>query len=205
MNIASSNSTLFAARAVRPAAAGDWRFAPALPAETPAVKDFIRHSFRSAYGAHIPHFLPQLMALHRDGALMAACGLRHAATERLFLEAYLDGAVETILPRGSRAPEDRSRIVQVGNLSVARPGASRHLIGHLTAYLHAAGMTWTVFTAGPALRNGFVRLGIPLYRLASADIARIPAAERSAWGRYYDQRPAVCAVSVHQAQRALAS
>ena len=58
---------------------------------------------------------------------------------------------------------------------------------------------WVVFTAVPALRNSFRRIGIPLVTLATADGNRLPAAARAEWGDYYEQAPAVTAVRVRSA------
>jgi hypothetical protein len=167
------------------------------------VEDFIRAGFRKAYGARIPGFLPDIMALYRGQDLVAACGLNPAAGNRLFLEIYLDASIERIVSRNSGKAVPRSACVEVGNLTVARAGYARHLITHLTAYLRARGPDWVVFSAVPALRNNFLRLGIPLVRLAPADPDRLPAADREAWGTYYDGAPQVTAVSVHDAWRAL--
>ena len=35
---------------------------------------------------------------------------------------------------------------------------------------------------------------MPLYLLGEADITHLPAHERAAWGRYYEQRPQVIAI-----------
>jgi hypothetical protein len=188
-----------------PAPLDTWQFSTAHPSDVASVRRFIRACFHSAYGADVCHFLPALLALRRGNALMAACGVRRASAAQLFLETYLDMPVEQALAERTGVPADRRGIVEVGNLSIAKPGASRLLIAHLTDYLHARGIAWTVFTAVPALRNNFLRLGIPLHVLADAEISRIPADERDAWGRYYEQRPIVCAVSVRDAWAALGS
>lgn len=180
-----------------------WRFGAVPLADAQVVRNFIQSAFRKAYDARIDHFLPELHALHRGDALMAACGLRHAARETLFLEIYLDRAVEVVLAQASRQPVERARVVEVGNLSIALPGVGRHFIRHLTAHLHEQAVAWTVFTAVPALRNSFQRLGIPVTCLGPANADRIPPDARRAWGRYYDQGPLVCAVEVAGAHAAL--
>lgn len=180
-----------------------WRFAPVAPLDAGGVRDFIRDAFLSAYGARITQFLPRLHALHRGAELMAACGLRLAADETLFLETYLDQPVETLLSAYAGCAIERTRVVEVGNLSIARPGLSRHFIVHLTGHLHEAGMEWTVFTAVPALRNNFARLGIPVATLAPAHAQRVPADQLAAWGSYYEQGPVVCAVKVEDAHARL--
>ena len=172
-------------------------------AERPEIESFIRRGFERAYRARITRFMPRLMALRRGSSLAAACGLRSAATRPLFLETYLDRPIETALSAAAGRPIARSSIIEVGNLVVARAGGARRLIVHLTHYLGAAGADWVVFTAVPALRNNFTRLGIPLETLGAADSSRLDEAERADWGDYYTLGPMVTAVRVAAALQAV--
>lgn len=173
-------------------------------ATRPGIEQFIRADFRRVYGADVHHFLPRLMGLRDEhGTLLAALGCRFARRERLFLEQYIDVPIQTLLATRSGAPVRRPGIVEVGNLAVSSPGGARWLIVALTAYLAGAGYEWAVFTAVPALANSFVRLGVALTPLATADIERLPPAERSSWGSYYDTCPTVMAASVAQSYAAL--
>jgi hypothetical protein len=168
--------------------------------ERPEVEDFIRASFSAAYGATLHHFLPELMTV-RDArrSLLAVLGLRPAVPSALFLEQYLDDPIERLLGRAMGMDVARADLVEVGNLAVAHSGGARWLIAALTAYLKGAGVDWAVFTAVPALRNAFARMGIDLVAIAPADPARLAERERLQWGRYYDTGPLVMAASVHQA------
>jgi hypothetical protein len=179
-----------------------WHFATAGSENRPAVEAFIAAGFRKAYDARLNEFMPELVALYDSGVLAAACGLRRAKGARLFLEQYLDTPVEQMLDELVPGT-DRRTIVEVGNLSIARPGYARHLVTGLTGLLHARGMQWALFSAVPALRNNFIRLGIPLFDLGPADPARLPAAARANWGSYYRQSPRVMAVQVDDAFAAL--
>jgi len=176
-----------------------WSFSRAGARERPPVEEFIRRGFERAYGTRLTRLMPTLMALRRDAEIVAACGLRAAAVEPLFLETYLDQPVEAALSRVAGMQLDRQDIIEVGNLVIGRAGYARRLIVHLTTHLHAAGPAWVVFTAVPALRNNFRRLGIPLVTLGTADGSRLPAADRAEWGDYYEQAPVVTAVSVEAA------
>jgi hypothetical protein len=168
------------------------------------VEQFIRARFSEAWGARVHHFLPRLMSLRDDdGRLLGALGLRPAPGSRLFLEHYLDRPVEQALAAAAGQPVARTGLVEVGNLAVAAPGGGRWLITALTAYLHAAGASWAVFTCGPALRNAFLRLGVVLVDLGGADPASLPPGEADRWGRYYEQGPRVMAARVSQAHAAL--
>lgn len=177
-----------------------WRFTTVGAEIRPAVESFIAAGFLKAYGARLTEFMPELVALHDDGALAAACGLRSAAGTPLFLEQYLDVPVERVL---GNAGADRYTITEVGNLSIARPGYARHLVAGLTRLLHERGMHWALFSAVPALRNNFWRLGIPMTDLGPADPARLSATARANWGSYYLQRPQITAVHVATAFRVL--
>lgn len=161
---------------------------------------FIAATFARAYGARVQRFMPFLMGLRgEDGELLAALGLREGASERLFLEHYLDAPVEQVLSAalsGFGAAVGREHLVEVGNLAAQGPGGARWLIIALTGYLQGAGQQWVAFTATPALRNSFRRLGLRLIHLGVASRERLPAKERAHWGTYYDGGPEVVAVNV---------
>lgn len=169
------------------------------------LEAFIRHRYALAYGATVRHFLPRLFALRdRRGQLIAAFGLRSAASERLFLETYLDEPVEAQLSAATGVSARRDAIMEVGNLAGRHPGALRILIGTLAQALPSFGARWVVFTGGPQLINGFERLGVPLLTLAPARLERLPVDERADWGRYYDYAPTVMCANVRITQRRLA-
>jgi hypothetical protein len=167
------------------------------------VENFVATQFNKAYGARITEFMPDLMGLYDNNALAAACGLRRAATGPMFLEQYLEHPADEILGEKTGTATNRNTMMEVGNLSIARPGYARHLVFWLTMHLRNAGMQWALFSAVPALLNNFRRLGVPLLILAPADPAKVSAEVRATWGTYYDQRPQVSAVDVETAFRAL--
>jgi hypothetical protein len=160
---------------------------------------YVRLCFNRMYGADIRKFMPVLMSLRNDGGrLLGTLGFRAAQEGPLFLEQYLDRPVEQELASNISRPVDRGGLVEVGNLAVSVSGGGRWLITALTSYLYSAGADWVVFTAGPALRNSFTRLGIELLDLGPAEPERLPPEERSFWGNYYDQKPRVMAGHVPQ-------
>jgi len=173
-----------------------WSFNRTGTSERPDAEAFIRSGFERAYGCRLEQLMPELMVLRQGSKIAAACGLRPASDGKLFLEIYLDDPVESVLSRTASAPIARGDITEVGNLVIARPGHARRLIVHLSACLHARGCKWVVFSAVPALRNNFLRIGIPLVTLAPADANRLSAEERAPWGNYYDHSPVVTAVNV---------
>lgn len=169
-----------------------------------ALEQFVRASFEAAYGARLERLMPLLMSVRTsEDELIAVCGLRDPRYNALYLEQYLDQPVESALERATGAPVSRHGLMEVGNLAVARPGFARHLIAALTGHLHETGRQWAVFTAVPALRNAFARLGIDLVTLCPARIGRLPPRERAQWGRYYDSKPLVMAASVAHSRSAL--
>lgn len=178
------------------AARQGWHFGAAYGETRHAIEHFIAAGFLKAYGARLCEFMPELMGLYHHDALVAACGLRPAASGKLFLEQYLDEPIELSLNRVAGANPGRAKIIEVGNLSVSRPGYARHFVVWLTQHLHDTGMQWALFSAVPALRNNFLRLGIPMITLAPADPVRLPANALVNWGSYYEQQPQVTAVHV---------
>lgn len=157
----------------------------------PELECFIHECYARVHGADIRHYLPYLLAVqHSARETLGVLGYRPAREDRLFLEAYLGAPVEEVLSQRTGAAVRRSTIVEVGNLASATPGGARTLITFTTAYFKGAGLDWVVFTATPALRNSFTRLGIKLVALERATKERIADADRY-WGRYYDAHPQV--------------
>jgi len=158
------------------------------------VEAFISRCFATAHAANIRHFMPRLFSLRtKQGDLIAAFGLRSAATSRLFLESYLDRPIEDVLSTRLDHEIHREQIIEVGNLSALYPGAARWLIVALTAKLHEEGHKWITFTGTALLRNGFSRLGLRPIELGKATLEHLPPSDRAHWGSYYDGAPMVMA------------
>jgi hypothetical protein len=191
-------------RAARRIAAGP-QLIPQAGARRRETEAFIADAFARAHGARIAHFMPVLLAMRgaQDGRVAAACGLRAASGAALFLEHYLDGAVEQAMHAATGVRTLRSAIAEIGNLAVAPPASARQLIAALTRFLAPTPFEWVVFTALPSLRNAFARLGVPVAQLGEARPDRLPPALRADWGSYYDAGPRVCAVSVDASHAAL--
>ena len=159
------------------------------------IEQFIGDIFQQAYGAKIKHFMPDLMSLRNpDGKLIAACGLRNAAAERLFLEAYMDRSVEQLLSERTGSPVQRNDIVEIGNFSVAEIGMARLLITAIFDQLHATSKQWAVFTIVQLLHNSLIKQNIFPKILCDAEVTHLPPEEQSEWGSYYQQHPQVMAV-----------
>ncbi|MFQ5487217.1 MAG: thermostable hemolysin [Gammaproteobacteria bacterium] len=163
------------------------------------IERYISEVFARNYSARLRHFKPRLLAMFsEDGEILAALGLRNAATERLFLETYLDAPVERRMTALCGRMVARQGIVEIGNLASRHPGRARCLFRALTIHLYRNGSEWALFTMAPFLRNTFRKLGFQLLPLGPADKARLGDAAAD-WGSYYDGRPQVMAVNVEQA------
>ncbi len=192
-----------AANSIPPAAPRLQVHGPQSPGRA-AVQDFIATVYRERYGADVKQFAPVLVSLcDEHGALVAAAGYRAADAGPLFLERYLSGPVEGLLPPDGTQPPRRAALVEVGHLAASRAGEGRRLILLLGPHLAAEGFQWVVSTLTEELRNLFVRLGIVPLALGAADPA-VLGAQAADWGSYYDHRPLVLAGRIGQALQMLA-
>ena len=118
-----------------------------------------------------------------------------------FLEAYLDAPVEDLAAIALGRPVARRQIVEIGNLAAVNPLAMIALWGAAANDLAALGDV-AVATLTAPLRAMFRRIGIPIAAIAPARGERLGSAA-SAWGRYYDQDPWVCAGVIANGQAAI--
>lgn len=163
-----------------------------------AAESFIRKVFARHYGAEVSSFAPNLMLLEQERQIVAVAGWRSAATERLFLESYLDWPIELAMARLAGQPVRRERIVEVGNLAAEKNGSSVKVILTLAQHLDRLGYEWVVFTATSELIGIFSKLGLPLLALAPAQPGRLGEAAKR-WGNYYDTQPIVVAGKIRLA------
>lgn len=171
-----------------------------------AVEVFIKDCFSSAYGAALCSLMPHLFSLTtRRGEMVAAFGVRSALKDKLFLETYLDDAIERAIEGKAGAKPQRERIVEVGNLAAIYPGAVRWMIVALTARLYGENYEWVVFTGTAALRNSFHKLGLRPVVIGPARPERLDAGERARWGSYYDTRPMVMAGNIRYGLSAMSA
>ena len=153
------------------------------------VEAFIAGIYRQRFQAEVRRFMPQLLA-YRDtrGDLVAAVGLRHAASGPLFVEHYLDAPVETVLTQCLPAAPARTQIAEVGHFAASTAGVARELIVQLAWVLSAAQVDWVLFVATQQLRNAFVRLHLAPIDLVAARAERMGDSAAD-WGRYYETQP----------------
>lgn len=154
-----------------------------------AFETFIQQRFRQAHGADIRHFMPELFGMIDPcGALCAVVGVRLASTGPLFLECYLDEAIDPLISAAADQTVDRSAIVEVGNLAASDTANARMSIIAMTYLLAMGGLEWVAFTGNLGLVNSFHRLGLKPVTLCAADPARL-GEDRHAWGSYYQSKP----------------
>jgi hypothetical protein len=165
--------------------------AKALPGDPQrnAFEIFIQQRFRKAHGADIRHFMPQLFGMSdASNALCAVVGVRVASDGPLFLECYLDEAIDPLISATADHCVERSAIVEVGNLAASDTANARLSIIAMTYLLAMGGLEWVAFTGNLGLVNSFHRLGLKPVTLCAADPARL-GEDRHAWGSYYESKP----------------
>lgn len=167
------------------------------------AEKFISQRFAESFGSRVDSFMPRLFSLRNEhGDLCGAFGLR-SASRKLFLEQYLDLPIEKAIAVRLGCAVERQCIVEVGHFSGTFPGAVRAMICLLTERLYREGYSWVSFTGTSSLRNAFGRMGLAPLDLLAADIERLPADERAAWGSYYEHAPHVLVGNIKEGYGAL--
>jgi hypothetical protein len=166
------------------------------------VEQFIAQRFADKLDASIQNFMPTLLVVKdRAENIVAACGLRSSAEERLFLEDYLDTSIQQEIAKAAKrsaADIDRQEVAEIGNLASANFAASRFLFKALFDYCQRQHFSWVVFTSCQRLLTAFTHLGLSLVKLADARESSLTT-EPGTWGRYYQDAPAVMAGQLQSA------
>jgi hypothetical protein len=172
-------------------------------AERPQLEQYIHDRFAREYNASINKFMPFLVKLNTNLQIYAALGFRTASNSRLFLETYLEQAIENELAAITGLEIRREKIIEVGNLAASKPGSSAPLFGAMACFLDRVGYEWAVICATTTVQNVFSKLQIPLIGLAEANAEALPEDQKPLWGSYYQTRPLVMAVHVKTAHRCI--
>ena len=163
------------------------------------VEQFIARRFFEVHGARLSVFMPVLIALFGENdEILAAVGIRSAATEVLFLEYYLDTSIEGSIACNAdqlMVVPERDRIVEIGNLASIDRRASRKLFQILAGLLDTENFEWAVFTGCTSLHRMFSTLGIETIDLGRALQSRLPVDQQTCGG-YYEDSPRVVAGKV---------
>jgi len=163
-----------------------------------AAESSIISKFEARYGAHLTHFLPDLVRLAAADNLGAVVGVGPARDNALFLEQYLDKPVEQAVAAAFMTPVDRDQVVEIGNLAANVPGLAYSLFAILATVLSEAGYKWVVCTATPQVAAMLAKMNFSAQPLCDADPSKL-ASGSADWGDYYSSRPRVMAGDVHLA------
>jgi hypothetical protein len=168
------------------------------------VEQSIKQKFEASYGAHLTHFLPDLIRLGTSGDVGAVVGVNPAQKNGLFLEQYLDRPVEQAIAAAFMTPVDRDQVVEIGNLAANAPSLAYSLFAILAAALCQAGYKWVACTATPQVASMLAKLNFAAEPLCDADPSKLDSGS-AAWGKYYSSRPRVMAGDVRLAAEQAAS
>ena len=167
-------------------------------AERRQLESSITRKFERVYGAHLSHFLPELLRLGVSDELGAVVGIRPAGSGALFLEQYLDQPVEQPIARAFKTPVDRAQVIEIGNLAAEVPGMAYALFAVLATVLSRAGYRWVACTATPQVELMLSRMRFSSRTLCNADPARLEEGFAD-WGDYYASKPRVIVGDVRRA------
>ena len=164
-----------------------------------AVERYIEARFSLAFGARVTEHFPLLIALFgRAGEVRAACGVRFADDRALFLEQYLDAAVEIALSDALDAEVSRVEIVEIGSLAASSSVAAVSLFAFLTDWLaETQGRTLAVATLRPEVSALLERAGCSLVAIGTASPARLRDGDHD-WGAYYERGAFVFAGAIQK-------
>ena len=159
-------------------------------AERASLEARIRSGFGMHFDACIDGFMPRFAYYRHRGGATGVIGMRCAADEPLFLESYLNAAVESVLANATGIAVGRNRIVEVGQFVVDDRDIVTSFFRDLVPFLAESGYDWVCFTGTDRIRALLARVGFHGLPVARADAARVRnTGDR--WGRYYDFDPVV--------------
>jgi hypothetical protein len=157
------------------------------------AEDFVREAFFRTHGARIHTFMPTLLVLaDAPGPVQGVAGIRPADSGALYLERYLDEAIEDRIERSAGVRTSRAAIVELGNFACRDSSVAGLFMSLLPTYLLDRGLSWIAFTATAPVRRILQGLGGRTYDLGPADGACARDGVDD-WGRYYNQQPRVMA------------
>ena len=150
----------------------------------------IRAGFGQHFQACIEGFMPQLAVYRHPNGAEGVIGIRDAATERLFLESYLDRPIELAVSQCAGSSVQRGQIAEVGQFVISNRETVADFFRDLVPFLQSQGFDWVCFTGTNKIRALLKRIGFAGRPLAHASRDRIVASADD-WGSYYDHEPVV--------------
>ena len=136
--------------------------------------------------------------MYAAGDLVACTGYRQASREPLFLEQYLDSAVEACLFEATGQLVKRENIVEIGGFAVTNAEYALPFMFHLAPAFAAMGFSTAVCAVTDPVRRYLKKLGVETVSLGDADPSRVDTSN-NAWGTYYDLAPCVLAGNIDAA------
>ncbi len=166
-----------------------------------AELQMIGHRYREAFGANLSPSFDAHISCRNEQESTAALGYARAGIDPLFLEAYLDQPIETMVSAAFSHAVARSQIIEIGNFAAISPQAMILLWGAAANDLSAIGEI-AVATLTRPLRQMFRRIGVPIVEIAEARRERLGQSGAD-WGAYFDQDPRVCTGVIADGQHAI--
>ncbi|WP_448661188.1 thermostable hemolysin [Sphingomonas sp. CJ20] len=166
------------------------------------ASELIVDRYAAVHGARVAPDFPNYCTVNDDSGPCAVLGFRSAGAGALFLERYLDDAIEVAVREALDIAVPRDRIVEIGAHASSRPYATIALWARAAATLDGQSDVAVAVLTAP-LRAMFARLGLPIVEIAPAARDRM-GPQGAAWGRYYEADPVVCAGWIAAARTPLA-
>ncbi len=159
---------------------------PGFETANEAVKaQYLRH-----FDCQLNNAYPNIICLYKNDLLVACTGFRSAANEPLFLEQYLDQAIESQLCDATGDTTERQKIVEIGGLAILEKSAAPVFMIKLAPWFLGQGFEFATCTVTRPVRRCLTKLGIDSHNLGPASPTRVDQ-DHNAWGRYYDLDPVV--------------
>jgi hypothetical protein len=163
-----------------------------------AIEQYIAAKFLKDHNAHIHSFMPHLLTMSCANTFSGSVGIRAAKDNPLFIENYLEKTIENYISDISGNAENRTGIVEIGNLVATQIGASQLIFILLTAVLYNANYQWVAFTATKQVEHILNKLHFKCHILTKADPKKL-GDDIAQWGSYYDTNPHVIAINIADA------
>lgn len=154
------------------------------------VETFICDRYWLNFNASLNQLPEELLAVYKNGSLVAACGIQFAEQNPLFSQCYLDKPLQQYSV-GNKPLPAVEYIAEVGSMAALASSYLPLLFKAVIESLLLRGIAAVVFTATRTLQKYFARQGVELTLLAEAKKTSLPESIRGIWGNYYEHRPLV--------------
>jgi len=150
----------------------------------------VRSGFGHHFNACIEGFMPDLAVYEHATGASGVIGIRGAGDEPLFLESYLDDAVESVIHLVSGEEVARDAIVEVGQFVVDDREVVADFFRDLVPFLQSQGFDWVCFTGTNRIRALLARIRFAGFPVTLASQERL-INSKDQWGSYYEHEPVV--------------